>query len=1233
MNTLSAKDSIGYYLPISIDGFDINHKNFDHIEFQYKLTTENSDAWVNMCSFYANDSLYALATGNKAMIENGRIAPFRFYGHTDPKELNYDLRAVSFCRHGSGFVSKSSPVLSGTKDTRPPVLFGKPWPADGILTMTDDIKLRFSEAIAGNWLDEDNNFQLQGVTNEAGFTPSSSLYFAGTEEQSVRSQALRGLAITDLTVDMMIRPEETDKEMTLFAHGDSLYSLELVLTNDKRLKAVLKSEKNQPVIAYSKPMQTLSTSDFTRVIMVYDFDNYTIRFYAGTSDISEHTNVSPWMIQNGACPIVIGKSLDGTGAFHGNMTEVRIWTTPLTPDEIANTHLRRLTGYEYGLMDYYPMNEGSGTELTDLASGATLMSKGLSWVNPQGISLALSGEQAELLPTNFSRTPAQDYTLMFWFQPTETAKDSIALFTTYMSDSITMQIGYDGERLFFSQDNIHVSSPATLKAGEWHHLTLSVSKTYNTANLYLDGNLIQTFACESLRGLSGSRIALGGGLKGNIDDVCLFEQALPLSLVKEFDKATPVGDEMGLIALLTFSETRRNQNNIPELVFSTNDQRHFKDANGNPVNKVMPLLAQRDDYVSDKKNYAPVRDRGHLSNLNFTWTSHNEELLINLNMQDREINKRTLYLTVRDVEDMAGNRLPSPVSWTVYADLNSIRWGERRHSETIYDNNTECQFKMDILNTTGRTRHYSITGLPEWLKVTPAQGTLEAEEESTVTFTVKKGLAPREYNAVVFLTDDQDLTESLNIDIDIQSKCPWDEIDTRRFERSMALRAQVFTLKNGTEVIDTDTKDVVAITIDGELVGLGSVTYDEYTHGYVYITVFGNRSSENKKLTAWLWQHSTGRTLLLSSGNTMLRFSDGGTLGCPPAEPVRLTATDGMMQTIHLDEGWTWASFPFKPEANGIINDILFSKTGFTNNDEIKSPATNSFCRYNSASLLWNGSLSQINHNHVFLFHTAKEQTLYVCGKALTTEEDRTVQLKPGWNVLPYLRTENQDLRDALASYYSYATEGDIVKSHDEFAVFSAAGKWEGNLTFMQPGCGYMLYRNAQTDASLTYKSSSDDALAYASYRPAKKVSFSNPSAATNMTMIAKVASIWQDEDMEEGAGLSAYIGDELVGFARPLVVEGDTLLMLNIQSDMPGKLRFEYEGLPAEMEDGTVMSYQADNHYGTIATPVVLTLSPYDDGAVKKRLIDGHIYIFKGEHIYNVQGAAVADPKRSSHR
>ena len=540
---------------------------------------------------------------------------------------------------------------------------------------------------------------------------------------------------------------------------------------------------------------------------------------------------------------------------------------------------------------------------------------------------------------------------------------------------------------------------------------------------------------------------------------------------------------------------------------------------------------------------------------------------------------------------------------------------------------------MEILNTTGRTRQYSITGLPEWLKVTPAQGTLEAEEESVVTFTVKKGLPAREYNAVVFLTDDQDLTESLNIDINVQGKCPWDEIDTQSFERSMALRAQVFTQKNGIEVIDTDSRDVVGISIDGELVGLGSVSNDDHSHGYVYITVFGNLSSEGKKFSAWLWQYSTGKTLLLSSGDTPLIFIDGMTLGCPPSEPIRLTATDGTMQVINIDKGWTWASFPFKPESNGVINEIIFSDTGFSSNDEIKSPATNNFCRYNSSLSLWSGPLSQINNKHVFMFHTAKEHTLHVYGKALSTEKDRTVVLKHGWNALPYLRTESQNLRDALASYYSYATEGDIVKSHDEFAVFSAAGKWEGNLTFMQPGSGYMLYRHAMTEASLTYTPSSGDVLPADKQTSAKKTSFSNPDAVSNMTMIAKVASLWHDMEMEEGAGLSAYIGDELVGFASPQVVEGDTLLMLNIQSDMPGKLSFEFEGLPAVMEDGTVMGYQADSHYGTIASPVILTLRPNAEGAVKKRLIDGRIYIFQGEHIYNVQGAAVAVPRKNSHR
>ena len=162
MNTFAAQDSVGYYLPITIEGFDVHHRGFDHIEFQYKLTTQSDDAWVNQCSFFADKDLYDAATGNKQMITNGRINTLRFYGERDPMEQQYDLRAVTFCRHGSGFVTKSSKVLTGIKDTRPPRVFGYAEPANSILGVGDNLKLRFNEPIAGNYLDEDNNFQLVG---------------------------------------------------------------------------------------------------------------------------------------------------------------------------------------------------------------------------------------------------------------------------------------------------------------------------------------------------------------------------------------------------------------------------------------------------------------------------------------------------------------------------------------------------------------------------------------------------------------------------------------------------------------------------------------------------------------------------------------------------------------------------------------------------------------------------------------------------------------------------------------------------------------------------------------------------------------------------------------------------------------------------------------------------------------------------------------------------------------
>ena len=130
-----------YYMPVRIDGFDTNYRGFDHIELQYKLSTQGDKDWVNVCSYYADKELMAKASGVTDTIPGDGIIIARFYGEKDPIEQYYDLRAVSYCRHGNGFLTGMSLVLKGIKDTRLPVAFGSPQPTNGILGIGDDIMI------------------------------------------------------------------------------------------------------------------------------------------------------------------------------------------------------------------------------------------------------------------------------------------------------------------------------------------------------------------------------------------------------------------------------------------------------------------------------------------------------------------------------------------------------------------------------------------------------------------------------------------------------------------------------------------------------------------------------------------------------------------------------------------------------------------------------------------------------------------------------------------------------------------------------------------------------------------------------------------------------------------------------------------------------------------------------------------------------------------------------------
>jgi len=1192
MNTLSAQDSVGYYIPIDINGFDVNHKNFDHIEFQYKLSTQSEDDWVNQCSFYASDSLYRLATGNKAMIENGRIVPFRFYGERDPMEQRYDLRAVSFCRYGSGFVTKSSPVISGTKDTRPPRVFGEPEPVNAILGVGDNLRLRFNEPIAGNYLDEDNNFQLVGYTNETGITTKASVHFDGTPNSYAATQVSRSLEARSYSIDMVVKPTDPDAEEVFFEHGFDHIGVVFGKTADNRLYLQLGT-----YMIFSKPLPD-KMLDFTRVVLSYNYPNNTLRFYAGTEDITDDAaNPVPDIPYTLNAPLVFGRGMDG------NMLEVRLWTKPLSQEEVAATNMRYLTGFEQELVAYYPMNEAAGNTVGDKATGATLTLHGTSWNLPKGISLALKNDEKVALDKNvLSRSAVYDATYMLWFRNTST--------TGTIFSAGDKRFALANSQLQWLLNDSTSYSLGSVGTDEWHHLVLAINHTYNNVALYVDGKMKASYPATKMTGMTGDMFFGGDGFEGNIDEFAVFEQALPKTLIEDYGNRTPAGDEMGLMAYLPFEEQKQNANGVLELVFSVNDQRQFRDANGNVVNKVVPLLAEYQPYMADinshadKAIFAPVTGFGLLTKLNFDWAFNQDELLINLKMADREINKQTLYITVRDVEDLNGNPMPSPVMWTAYVDRNALKWDYRQVEFSHEYNNNNTYYYVNYLdisftNQSGRRHQYSIESLPAWLTVDETSGSVDPTEFKQVRFYFDFSMPVGTYTDLVYLTDENGLSEPLRVNYEVQAKCPWNEPSASYYPLNMSVCGQV---QLDGEIL-TNTNDKVIALCRNECVGMANVAFSNLTNkSEVYMTVYGNEAMNNKAITFQLWQASTGKVLMLAP-NRQILFAHGYVYGCGEEQPVVFTSSGSETQNITLNAGWNWISTNLNLQpATAALNSVMTAAEPWKEGDIIKNPATMQFSTYSETMDMYMGTLSAWDYTQVYMVYAASSNTLRLGGNRLP-EDSMHVTLRGNgqWSPMPCLLNQSTPITEAMADYYDHATVGDLLKSHDRFAVFSSDKKWVGDLTALYPGEGYLFRRMGQGDVEIKFFNKVTNAV------PQHAPKFSG-NAATNMTMICQVAS-----DDVQCTKVNAYIDDELVGVATKI----DSLYFLTVSSDAAGTLRFETEeGTPLTSE--MPISYVSDAHHGLLKAPVILRPG---DNRPYKIIEDNHVVIIRNNEKYDVTG------------
>ena len=1214
MNTDAPFDSLrGWYMPVVISGYDRNQKNFDHIEFQYKETTRGDDYWTNLCSFYADSTYYRQASGTREMMPENGFINTKFYGEGQVMEKAYDLRAVLFCRNGNSYLTNSSPVLTGIKDTRRPRLFGSPEPKDGIIETGENIIFNFSEPIEHNYLREETNFEVMGETNETVLQEEPALLFTADGKGYVETDARRNFAEKSFAIDIMVRPEKTGKPMPIFSHGIDGSRLQLWLTEDWKLKAVVDSMEYVST-------EVVDTGKLQHVALMYNITDKTLQLFndsvIGTFDKVKY---------RGYGPLVFGATneSDVTERSHyaGRMLEARVWNRTMTEALMRSYGGYQLTGYEMGLVDYYQMNEGEGNYIVDKAQGADAQITNVSWALPRGMSLRLDwSEEKEvkgmhLLTDRMRRSEEQDYTLMFWFKTTERGKGALVSNGSGRSTDVNPQdrffIGFEGDELLYRSNGMTLNLGKGLADNGWHHYAMTVSRAHKVANFYVDRVLTASVPADTLGGMDSEEFYVGNmvwreaganvdklhqanALTGYIDELCLFEQALPPTLIKHYCTKSPSGKEKGLITYISFSKQVRAENN--ELVFRPYalNQVIEKDYINN-IEKASTdsVFAEPLSYVIkhiDNEVSAPVQANLVLKNLNFSFVGKDNQLLVNIDELDSRINKRNLYVTVYDIPDMNGNYMASPYTGVFYVDRNPLRWSTKMVQRNIISD-LGTSFSVSIRNESGMSHVYSIENLPNWLTVDHSVNIVDAKEEQEVMFEISGDLNVGTYDETIYLVDENGMSEPLVLNVKKEGMMPGNWYPTDNMKRySMSLVGRV---KIGDAIV-TDTNDRLgAFDGMGRCLGVGDITYDEqYGVSLVFLTVFDSTVT-NKPLFFKLWHNRTGKVIMLQPDKEV-SFVPSQIVGSVK-EPVIFYATDQYVQTVCLDYGWNWLSLNVNNDDFRNVMNIL-NNYKWDNGDIFVSDRDKLTMVYNSRLNAWltNQTDEQVKtlrlrpqYSYRVYRHNSTE--IEVVGDKLEREDLRTVPVSKGWNSIGYTPAINLPVSTALTDYSTWASDRDVVKNRESFAIFTStkqgSGYWSGDLKYMKPGEGYMLYRHGNTDVEFKYPYYEPGSTFFEkTVTDAKRVSLfmmeDYDEQPTNMSLAAAVTGI----ETEEGDLLLAMTD---IGTVRGVATEIDSVFYMSIAGEAKATITFaiEREG-EIIAKSQTQLQYEANAVSGSPSEP-----------------------------------------------
>lgn len=404
----------------------------------------------------------------------------------------------------------------------------------------------------------------------------------------------------------------------------------------------------------------------------------------------------------------------------------------------------------------------------------------------------------------------------------------------------------------------------------------------------------------------------------------------------------------------------------------------------------------------------------------------------------------------------------------------------------------------------------------------------------------------------------------------------------------------------------SNTPIVASVQIDGTAVELnnemrlGAFVGDDLRgiaaphNGNFWIQVFYTAQTDNItfKFYNGTTEYTTCETTLNGETVTLAGQDEGyGT----PTTPVVLNFTTTQTQTTALASGWNWwssyveivdGSAALTNLENGLGNagNQILSANGFVNRNE--------YMGY----VYWDGSLVSISNEQMYKIQTNASCNVSISGQLASVAEHPITLVANSWNWIGFPSTQSMSIADAFQGITPEV--GDQIKGMGGFATYEtymSYGYWDGTLTTLNPGQGYMYKSNSSENKTFVYNTTSRG-----EYTTAPEVSYDYTFEplqgiyANNMTVTA-IVELDGEELRSNNYELAAFVGNECRGSVKLMYVEhlDQYEAFLLIFGDKEESVRFVLtDGNEASWSDD-YLTYTTDGIVGSPSKPITLHFGP----------------------------------------